>query len=531
MSAPPVSGPAALGPPPAGPSAAAVLLAVFVIATCGLIYELIAGTVASYLLGDSVTQFSTVIGVYLFAMGIGSWLSGSVDRGLVRRFIEIEIAVALVGGVSAALLFFAFAHLAWFRVLLYGLVLVIGALVGLEIPLLMRILKDRYDLRDLVARVLTADYLGALLASLAFPLFLMPRLGLVRGAFFVGVLNAIVALACTYLLRSGLTRPRQALFLRVEAGLVLALLTAGLVFGDELTGAAEEGLYQDPVVFAESSPHQRVVVTEGRGGFQLYINGNLQFASMDEHRYHEALVHPALAVARTSSAGQGGALSVLVMGGGDGLALRELLGHRDVESVTLVDLDPLMTRLGRELPLLVRQNRGALRDPRVQVVNEDAFTWVAREVETGRRFEVVIADFPDPTSFSLGKLYSTRFYRLVRRALAPGGVLAVQSTSPLLARRSYWCIASTLEESGFFVRGYHASVPSFGEWGYFLAAAAPFEVPSLLPPKPQLGFLTGEVMRAMFTFPKDMDRVEAGANSLNNQILVSYYEAEWSRWN
>ncbi len=505
-------------------SAPAVLGAVFIIATCGLIYELIAGTAASFVLGDSVTQFSTVIGVYLFAMGVGSWVSRSIEKNVVARFIEIEIAVALLGGCSAAILFLAFANVSFFRLVLYGLVFLIGALVGLEIPLLMRILKDRYDLRELVARVLTADYLGALLASLAFPMFLMPRLGLVRAAFAVGCLNAAVAVACTFLFASAMARPRQALFLRIESIALLALLCVGFAMSDRLTTLAEDATFQDAIVFSKNSEYQRVVVTQGKSSFQLFINGNLQFASADEHRYHEPLVHPAMSIA-------GGARvrSVLIMGGGDGLALREVLKYRGVERVTLVDLDPLMTEISRDLPLLSNLNERSLFDPRVTVVNEDAFIWVAAPERAQDKWDVVIADFPDPSSFSLGKLYSKLFYQRVARLMGPDAVMVVQSTSPVLARRSYWCVGETLEAAGFFARGFHASVPSFGEWGYFVAAKKSFDPPDSLAEIP-LRFLTPETMKGLFVFPADMSRVDAEVNRLNNQILVQYYEEEWGRW-
>lgn len=506
-------------------SAPAVLIAVFAIGTCGLIYELIAGTLASYVLGDSVTQFSTIIGVYLFAMGVGAWLSGFVTRDVVARFIEIEIAVAIVGGVSAAVLFLAFSRVSFFHVVLYGLVLVIGALVGLEIPLLMRILKDRYDLKDLVARVLTADYLGALVASLAFPIFLVPKLGLVRGAFAVGCLNAIVAVWCTHLLADALRQRRIVWLLRAEAYACLVFLVVGMVFSSDITDLAEDALYADPIVYAKTTPYQRVVMTQGRTSFQLYINGNLQLTSSDEFRYHEALVHPAFSVF-TERTGHAPA-RVLVLGGGDGLAMREIVGYPGVEVATLVDLDPVMTDIARDLTLLAEQNQHALDDPRVQVVNQDAMIWLRDTDEAP--YDVVIVDFPDPNSFSLGKLYTTRFYRLLQRKLTPDAVAVVQATSPMYARKSFWCVATTMEDVGFFVRGYHAAVPSFGEWGYVLASPKPFDVPRQLPQR-RLRFLNPETLASLFVFSADMSRVPTGVNRLNNQVLVAYYDEEWSRW-
>ncbi|HET6983681.1 MAG TPA: polyamine aminopropyltransferase [Myxococcaceae bacterium] len=494
-----------------------LLVTALIIAVCGLVYELLAGTLASYLLGDSVLQFSTVIGLYLSAMGLGSWLSGKIERQVARRFVEVELGVALVGGLAAPALFLAFAHVTFFRGVLYGFVAAVGTLVGLEIPLLLRVLRDQLPFKDLIARVLTVDYLGALVASLLFPLLLVPRLGLVRTGFLFGVLNAAVGLWSTHLLASLLPRRTD---LRVKGAVVLGLLLTGVVFANRLTDLAEEGMYADEVIFAKSSLYQRIVVTRGRAGFQLFLNGNLQFASADEARYHEALVHPAMTLAPR-------ARRVLVLGGGDGLAVRELLKYPGIEEIQLVDLDPAMTTLARTFPLLRDLNRDSLHAPRVKVTNEDAYLWLGREQG---RFDAAIVDFPDPNNFSLGKLYTTHFYRLLRRALGPGAPVAIQGTSPMMARNSYWCVARTLEAAGFSVRGYHAAVPSFGEWGFLLARDAPFEIPSRLP-ELELRFLNDAAMAAMFVFPADMARVPTEVNRLDNQVLVQYYEAEWKRWN
>src|ERR1700724_190851 len=203
----------------------ALFITVLLIAACGLIYELIAGTLASYLLGDSVLQFSTIIGSYLFAMGIGSALSRYIDRGLAYRFVWIELLLGVIGGFSSALLMLAFAFTQGFELILYALVIVMGVLVGLEIPLLMRIVRDRYEFRDVIAHVLTFDYLGALGASLLFPIILVPRLGLVRSAMLFGLVNIAVALWTTFLFANQLSGARG---LRVACLLVLFGLGAGL---------------------------------------------------------------------------------------------------------------------------------------------------------------------------------------------------------------------------------------------------------------------------------------------------------------
>jgi spermidine synthase len=503
--------------PSVRPAEVALLASVFVVAACGLVYELAAGAMASYLLGDSITQFSTVIGVYLFAMGLGSYLSRFFERQLVAHFLRIELLVGLVGGLMPAALFALHtAAAASFRVGLYGLVLLVGILVGLEIPLVMRILKrhfsERYALKDLVSQVLTFDYLGALAVAVAFPLVLVPQLGLIRTGLFFGLLNAAVAFWALWLFRGELRR----LAAHTAACVLTTLaLLAGFAFADRITTWAEDQFYGDHVIVRESSPYQRVVVTASPAGLRLFLNGNLQFDSHDEYRYHETLVQPAMAA-------HGAPKNVLVLGGGDGMAVREVLRHPGVERVTLVDLDAHVTRLFAEQPQLRALNGDALRSPKVTVVNDDAFAWLERNPG---RYDVIVVDFPDPTNFSLGKLYTTSFYRLVDEHLAASGYAAVQTTSPLVARRSFWTVAATIEAVGLTATPYHAHVPSFGEWGFILASHRPWRLPPSLPDG--LRFLSVDGLPALFQFPPDMARVAAEPNRLANQVLVHTFEDEW----
>ena len=494
-----------------------LFLNVLIVATCGLIYELLAGTLASYVLGDSVTQFSLIIGIYLFAMGVGSWLSRFIDKGLARRFVDVELAVAVLGGFSAPLLFLTFSRVSYFYAVLYFVVFAIGVFVGLEIPLLLRILKDEIEFKELVSRVLAFDYIGALVASILFPVLFVPRLGLIRTSLIFGMLNAGVALWGTWMLRP-LIKGRI-VGLRVKALVVMALLLVALVKANRITSLAEDEMFADEIVYTKDTPYQRIVITRGRAGFQLFLNGNLQFSSTDEYRYHEALVHPAMLLA-------GNPRRVLVLGGGDGLALREILKYPSVERVTLVDLDPEMTKLSNRFPLLAKLNQQAFNDPRVQVINADAFIWVEDTNEPV--YDAAIVDFPDPNTFALGKLYTTRFYRLLRSRLSENAPVAVQSTSPMFARNSYWCIIRTLEAAGFFVRPYYTAVPSFGLWGYALARSSAFEVPRN--PPPGLKFLDDQTLSAMFTLSKDIEPVPVEINRLDNQALVRYYEGEWKRF-
>jgi spermidine synthase len=490
-----------------------LFLSVLLIASCGLIYELVAGTLASYLLGDSVFQFSTIIGSYLFAMGIGSYLSRFLRTSLFAKFVEIELMVGLVGGFSSSVLFLAFAYTQDFRLVLYLVVILVGILVGLEIPLLMRILEDRLQFRELVAHVLTFDYLGALAASIAFPLLLVPHLGMVRSALLFGMINAGVALWSTWIFRKEMGSTTS---LRVASVVVLAALTAGMVRAEWISAAADTNLYADKVIFSKDTRYQHIVLTRFKEDVRLFLSSHLQFSSRDEYRYHEALVHPGLAAVP-------GARHILVQGGGDGLAVREILKYPSVESITLVDLDPEMTKLFSTNPMLTELNQKSLLSPKLHVINADAFVWLDQHNDM---FDFAVVDFPDPTNFSLGKLFTTAFYRLLAKHISAHGLMVVQSTSPLFARQSYWCIAETLKQAGLRVYPYHIYVPSFGEWGYMIAGAEPYQTPTQLPPG--LRFLTLQILPDMFKFPADMQPVPAEANRLNDQVLVRYYERDWN---
>jgi spermidine synthase len=493
---------------------------VLVIATAGLVYELAMAAVASYVLGDSVTQFSTVIGVYLSALGIGAYLSRFIERELSLRFVDVELATALLGGLSAPGLLLAFSYTGAFRLALYSTVLAVGVLVGLELPLLMRILRRELAFKELVAKALTFDYAGALIGSLAFSLLLVPRLGLVSTSIVCGLLNAVVGLASTWVLPTSEPERRAMIPARIRAFVIAGLLAVALGFGDRLVSFAETTIYAGRVIYAEHSAYQRIVLATRGESFQLYLNGNLQFSSADEHRYHEALVHPAMRAAERRT-------RVVVGGGGDGLGVREILRWSDAEAITVVDLDPQMTSLARSHPLLAKQNQYALDDPRVRVVNSDAMIWFAESTES---FDVIVLDFPDPANYSLGKLYSVELYASVKQRLAPGGALVVQAASPLFARRAYWSIITTLESAGFHVLPYRVFVPSFGEWGFALAKHQPFEPPDSLPVG-GLRFLDARTLAAAFALPADVSRVEAPVNRLNNQALVGEYLEAWARWN
>ena len=493
-----------------------LLVTVLVISTAGLVYELLGGALASQHLGDSVTQFSTTIGVYLFSMGVGAWLSGHVREKLAERFVDVELATALIGGFEAPILWLAAGHASSYRLVLYGVLGLIGTLVGLELPLMMRILKEELSFEKLVARVLTFDYIGALVGSLLFALVFVPQLGMLRTSLMLGLLNVAAAVLSTFLLRDLLTS-RARLRQRIIAGVLAAALLVTFAYAGRIERMGEEYSYGGTVVYSEQTPYQRIVLSAQRGSVQLWLNGQLQFSTADEYRYHEALVHPAFASAPRHS-------RVLVLGGGDGLAVREILRYADVDSVTLVDLDPGMTELATRVDVIRRLNGDSLTNRRVHVINDDAYVWL--EHYRGPPFDVAIVDFPDPGNFALGKLYTVRFYALLRHAMTNVGRVVVQSTSPLFARQSFWCIERSIAAAGFSTHAYHTLVASFGVWGYVLASPTPFDVPTRVE-LDGLRFLTSELLPTMFVFGADTGPVPVEVNRLNDQRLVRYYDNEW----
>ncbi|MDQ7784177.1 MAG: polyamine aminopropyltransferase [Desulfomonilaceae bacterium] len=502
-----------------------LLAAVFVIAVCGLIYELIAASLSSYLLGASVTHFSIVIGVFLSAMGLGSYLTRYVNTRLPDAFVGIQIGIGLSGGLSAAILLLSFSTLETYLPILIAVLTVIGTLVGMEIPLLIRILQSREALKITVSNVLALDYVGALFASCAFPLLLVPYLGLLRTSFVFGLINIGVAALALRVMRPMLRRKRV---LALAAGASTVVLSAGLAGAGLFTKFTENLLYQDDIVLVRQTPYQRIIVTRWHDDVRLFIDGNLQLSSVDEHRYHEALVHPAVSATI-------GAKRALILGGGDGMAARELLKYPGIETIDLVDLDAEMVRLFRERPLLAELNQHSFADPRVRVHINDAGRFLEGSDES---WDLIFLDLPDPNTLSLARLYSTTINKLIVKHLAVNGTVATQATSPFYAPEAFWCVAKTWAETPLGPEGdgrlnvypYHAYVPSFGDWGFIMASRRKLDPRTLVLADIPLKFLSKKIMPTLFEFPEDsLPRTEIRANRLDDQVLVDYYRKGWRR--
>ncbi|MCB8902315.1 polyamine aminopropyltransferase [Streptomyces sp. CB02980] len=481
-----------------------VLAVVFVCAACGLVYELELVALASYLIGDSVTQASVVLSVMVFAMGVGSLLAKALRFRAAVGFGLVEAGLALVGGTSAMVLYAAFAWFGESRYVLVAFSLAIGVLIGAEIPLLMSLIQrgdrsgrsgrkaslgEQDDAAGTVADLFAADYVGALVGGLAFPFLLLPWLGQLTGALVTGAVNAVAGGGLVlWVFRRDLTTRSRALLVAVNVS-VLAVLATATVLVDDFEQAARRAVYGERVRVAVHTELQEIIVTGGREGPpDLFLDGRLRVAGQDEYRYHEALVHPAM---------NGAHDRVLIVGGGDGMAAREALRYPGVRSVTVVELDPGVVLLARTDPALARLNGQAFRDPRVRVVYADAFRWL-RGGATDRlqeRYDVVISDLPDPGITPSAKLYAQEFYGLVAQVLTPSGRFAVHAGSVTDRPRTYWTVDATLRAAGFATRPYSASgrTPGFaagpdradgsggtgrgpGDWGFLLA------VPGSRPP-------------------------------------------------
>ncbi len=503
-----------------------LLVAVFVIAVCGLIYELLAAALSSYLLGGSVTQFSIVIGVFLTAMGLGSFLTRHIEDNLVDVFVGIQIGIGLSGGLSAAVLLLAFALAPTYQAILIIVLLVTGTMVGMEIPLLIRILEKQAALRITVSNVLALDYIGALIASSAFPLFLVPYLGLLRTSFLFGLLNIAVSIVALRVLSGMLVRKGR---LKRWAYLSAIILTVGFATSGYFTSYTEMLLYQDSIILAKQTPYQRLIVTRWRGDFRLYIDGHLQFSSIDEHRYHECLVHPAASALKHAK-------RALILGGGDGMTARELLKHENIERIDLVDLDAEMIKLFKDYDFLARLSENALRNPKVHVTVGDAGKFLENSPDF---WDLIIVDLPDPNNISLGRLYSKSFYKLAGRHLNRFGILVTQATSPYYAADAFWSINKTIKEASlgpegdlrFSVYPYHVYIPSFGDWGFVIASREELNPDRIQLSDVPLKFLSQQLLPTLFIFPADaLPKKDLKANRLDNQIIVNYYRRGWKQY-
>lgn len=503
----------------------AVYWASGIVSICGIIFEVLFGAAGSYLLGDGVKQYTLVISLFLTGMGIGASISEKVTKNLILSFVWIEYLIGLIGGFSTFLLFGITAYLssgtdAFF---LYSVTLFVGTLTGVELPILIRKANDIGEtLNRSAARVLFSDYAGGLIGGLLFVFLLRPELGLVKTAFVVAIINVLVALWLLFYFRNEIPTYRKH---GIAGVMILLVLIIGVFWGEEMAFSFEQRLYRDPIIYSQNSSYQQMILTKEQGDLRLFLDGQLQFSSKDEYRYHETLVHPAMETAERRA-------NILILGGGDGLAVRELRKYDEIVAITLVDLDPAVIELAKTNHDILKLNEYALSDPRLNVVNEDAFQYIEHSKEF---YDVILVDLPDPNNESLSKLYTLQFYQLLRNHLSPGGSLMVQGTSPTFAREVYWTINKTLQATNLYTENLQVDIPSFGNWGFILAKREPIDLSEVQIEK-ETKFLTSEVLRSLTQFGKDIDEqmydkngelVEFDINTLIHPIILEKYQDAW----
>ena len=476
---------------------AVLLAAVAACAACGIIYELALLTLSASLNGGGIVATSLIVAGYIAALGAGALLVKPLLARAAITFVAVEALLGIVGGLSAAALYVMFSFIGGSLLVVAVGTALIGGLVGAEVPLLMTLLQrgrtaEATDTGRTLANLTAADYLGALIGGLVWPFLLLPQLGMIRGAAATGIINLLAAAIVAIFLLRQVVSVRQLITALGALAAALAVLATLLGRAEDIETTSRQRLYADPIIAYRHSAYQEIVVTRRGNDMRLYLDGGLQFSSRDEYRYTESLVYPALGA---------GARSVLVLGGGDGLAARELLRQPGVDKIVQVELDPAVVELA--CTTMRSANGGSLDNPRVDVVTDDAMTWLRGP--HGGSFDAVIVDLPDPDTPVLGRLYSTEFYALVSRALAPGGLMVVQAGSPYSTPIAFWRTVSTIEAAGYAVTPYHVYVPTFGDWGFALARRGDTPPRPTMPPNaPSLRFLSQSVLDAATVFPADV---------------------------
>ncbi len=493
-----------------------LLLTTLIISGCSMCYELIISAVSSYLLGNSMLQYSITIGLFMFALGIGSYLSRFLSKKLFTSLIRIELAIGIIGGTSALVLFFANLYIISYDIVMYLEIIIIGTLAGAEIPLLTRIIEeDEQNLKFTISSIFSFDYIGSLIGAIVFPILLMPKLGYFGTSFLCGLLNIVAAALIVWKYSHKLDRAYLYKFLTFVVGIFMIL---GIIFAENLSHKIEHGLYMDRVILDEQTVYQKIVMTKHKDDTRLFINGNCQFSSMDEYRYHEALVHiPMLQVENKNN--------VLVLGGGDGMAVREILKYDDIKNIDLVDLDQEMIKICSENNNITKLNNNSLKSDKLNIYCTDAYDYIKNTQNT---YDLIIVDLPDPNSEALTKLYSNVFYEMCKNKLNKGGVLVTQSTSPYYATKAFWCINKTIENAGFKVKPYHLEVPAFGDWGFNMAKLDQFNDNKEL--EVDTRYLTADNIDSLFYFGKDELANNIEVNHLTYPILMEYYNKAIAEW-
>lgn len=493
-----------------------VSIAVFVAGLCSIVYELLISTTATYFLGNSIKQFSLIIGIYLFAMGVGAFVSKFYKHKTLSFFIKIEYLLGLIGGLSVPFMYFLFVSVSAdnMQFFTWMLIFIIGLLTGMEVPLLTYAFTNA-KFEDNLANVLSLDYLGGLIATLIFPFVLLPFIGLYYSSLLFGIINISLGI---FLAISLFGHKRKIIALGSIPALLLVVL---MICGNSLLNVWDMKIYKAPILIKKQTPHQLIVVTKKQKDVRLYLNRVIQFSSLDEYRYHETLVHPVML-------SQVNPKKVLILGGGESLAAREVLKHPSVTQIDIVDLDTNIFELAQNNKTFIEINHNAASHPKVNLITEDAFTFLGSNTT---QYDVVISDLPDPNSEATAKLYTKQFFMLAKRALTPNGCFITQAGEIYFSNTAYSCIVNTMRTVFPHISELHSYVPSFGDWGFVIASsAAPNFNYKNAAVFDQTKHLSESAFTTLFQMPLDIKVIETRINSLDNPIILSYFIEDWQRW-
>ena len=454
------------------------------------------------------------------AMGTGSFISRYFQKDLLASFISLEILLGFLGGISVPSLYLAFAYTNAYQIFMFSFILAIGILIGLEIPILTRLMDKHYSLRVNISNILSLDYFGALLATLLFPFILLPFAGTFKSSLIFGLINMSIGFFNLYVFSDELKISKKRVC--YGASIVVSVFLAFLIYSAEFILKDWRGeVFEDRVVYATQSNYQNLTLTKHKNDIRLYLNGALQFSSADEYRYHESLIHIPLNTAFKRD-------RILILGGGDGLAVREILKYSDVYEIVLVDLDPAVTKLATTNAHLLKLNKKSLINNKVTVINNDAFIFLKNN---RKLFDIIIADLPDPSNVSVARLYSLEFYLFVKKNLSQRGIFLTQATSPFFANETFWCINRTIKKAGLkFTKPYHLNIPSFAEWGFVMASRFPLNIEKINI-LVDTRYLDTKIVAKHFSFAKDLTNKNTSFSSLESPQVLKYYLKELKRWN
>ncbi len=390
-------------------------------------------------------------------MGVGARITKFISKNEFILFILTEFALSIIVSFAALLSYSVAAHTIYAGLLIYILAIITGTLIGMELPLAVRLNNKFEALKFNISNILEKDYYGSLVGGLFFAFIGLPHLGLTYTPFVLGAINLLVAIAMLNFFPSVIKSSKRFSLNIAAIGLVL-FIVMGAFNAQRIIFYGEQKKYKDKIVFEKQTRYQKIVITQWKDDYWLYLNGNLQFASYDEPLYHEVLVHPAMKQHPLPK-------DILVLGGGDGCAVREVLKHTSVRSVRLVDIDPVMTELAQTHPALTEINNHALKDSKVKIINQDAYQYVVHDQWF---YDIIIIDLPDPRNVELARFYSLEFYSMLKRHLRPNGIIVTQAGSPYFASKSFKCILNTMEQAGLSAIPLHNQIITMGEWGWVL---------------------------------------------------------------